>query len=144
MQPDTSTFTPAAARHQPTPNSAPRTEWPSEPPALFDPQLHSLYLCHCPIDMRLGFDGVLARVIHWFGSARPHCAYAFTNARGNRIKLLIHDGLGLWLVQRRLHSGRFAWIEQPLGVPVSLSTAQWRALSQGLPWSRIDQAITAH
>jgi transposase len=47
--------------------------------------------------MRLGFDGVLARVIHWFGSARPHCAYAFTNARGNRIKLLIHDGLGLWL-----------------------------------------------
>jgi transposase len=40
---------------------------------------------------------VLARVIHWFGSARPHCAYAFTNARGNRIKLLIHDGLGLWL-----------------------------------------------
>ncbi|MDP2093733.1 MAG: IS66 family insertion sequence element accessory protein TnpB, partial [Hydrogenophaga sp.] len=93
MQPDTSTFTNPATRHQPTPNSAPRTEWPSEPTAVFDPQLHSLYLCQCPIDMRLGFDGVLARVIHWFGSARPHCAYAFTNARGNRIKLLIHDGL---------------------------------------------------
>ena len=144
MQPDTSTFTNAATRHPTTPNSTTCAEWPSEPTAVFDPQLHSLYLCQCPIDMRLGFDGVLSRIIHWFGSARPHCAYAFTNARGNRIKLLIHDGLGLWLVQRRLHSGRFAWIDEPLGVPVSLSTAQWRALSQGLPWSRIDQAIRAH
>ncbi|MDP3926304.1 MAG: IS66 family insertion sequence element accessory protein TnpB, partial [Hydrogenophaga sp.] len=114
MQPDTSTFTNPATRHQPTPNSAPRTEWPSEPTAVFAPQLHSLYLFQCPIDMRLGIDGVLARVIHWFGSARPHCAYAVTNARGNRIKLLLHDGLGLWLVLRRLHSGRFAWINEPL------------------------------
>lgn len=137
MQPDA-----FAAISQAPPQQQPCTQF--EATAVFEPQPHSLYLCQCPIDMRLGFDGVLARVIHWFGSARPHCAYAFTNARGNRIKLLIHDGLGLWLLQRRLHSGRFAWIDQPLGVPVSLSTAQWRALSQGLPWSRIDQAITAH
>ena len=109
---------------------------------VFAPELHSLYLCHSPIDMRLGFDGVLSRVIHWFGCARPHCA--FTNTRGNRIKLLIHDGLGLWLAQRRLHSGRFAWIEQPLGVPMIISAVQWRALTQGLPWVRIEQAITAH
>lgn len=106
--------------------------------------MHSLYLCYAPIDMRLGFDGVLARVIHWFGSARPHCAYAFTNTRGNRIKLLIHDGLGLWLAQRRLHSGRFFWIQQPMGQALSLSPVQWHALSQGLPWARIEQAITAH
>lgn len=112
--------------------------------AVFGPELHSLYLCQMPIDMRLGFDGVLARVIHWFGCARPHCAYAFINARGNRIKLLIHDGLGLWLAQRRLHSGRFIWIQQPMGQPVSLSPVQWHALSQGLPWARIEQAITAH
>lgn len=116
----------------------------SSPCSIFAPELHSLYLCHSPIDMRLGFDGVLSRVIHWFGCARPHCAYAFINARGNRIKLLIHDGLGLWLAQRRLHSGRFAWIEQPVGVPVSISAVQWRALTQGLPWVRIEQAITAH
>lgn len=111
---------------------------------VFDPELRLLFLCHNPIDMRLGFDGVLARTIHWFGCARPHCAYAFINARGNRIKLLIHDGLGLWLAQRRLHSGRFTWIEQPFGVPVSINAAQWRALTQGLPWARIEQAITAH
>lgn len=114
------------------------------PTAVFGPEMHSLYLCHSPIDMRLGFDGVLARVIHWFGCARPHCAYAFTNARGNRIKLLIHDGLGLWLAQRRLHSGRFVWVQQPTGQPLRLSPAQWHALSQGLPWARIEQAITAH
>ena len=42
MQPDTSTFTNAATRHQPTPNSTTCAEWPSESAAVFDPQLHSL------------------------------------------------------------------------------------------------------
>jgi len=45
MQPDTSTFTNAATRHQPTPNSTTCAEWPSESAAVFNPQLHSLYLC---------------------------------------------------------------------------------------------------
>lgn len=103
-----------------------------------------LYLCQAPIDMRLGMDGVSARVIHWYGCAQPHCAYAFVNARGNRMKLLMHDGLGFWLVLLRLHSGRFRWIDRPMAEPVSLSAAQWRALSQGLLWARIEQAIAAH
>ena len=127
-----------------SPASTPFTQAASAPTPVFGPEMHGLYLCHTPIDMRLGFDGVLARVIQWFGCARPHCAYAFINARGTRVKLLMHDGLGLWLAQRRLHSGRFAWIEQPLGAPVSISAAQWHALTQGLPWVRIEQAITAH
>lgn len=117
---------------------------PQSNTAVFGPEVFKLYLCLNPIDMRLGIDGVLARVIECFGCAQPHCAYAFVNARGNRMKLLIHDGLGFWLAMRRLHSGRFYWIEQALAHPVSLSAAQWGALSQGLPWSRIDQAITAY
>lgn len=111
---------------------------------VFGPEVFRLYLGAAPIDMRLGIDGVLARVIDRFGRARPHCAYAFVNARGNRMKLLIHDGLGFWLAMRRLHSGRFYWIDQPLPHAVSLSAAQWYALARGLPWSRIDQAIGVH
>jgi transposase len=36
-------------------------------------------------------------------------AYAFRNRRLTRLKLLVWDGTGVWLCQRRLHRGRFIW-----------------------------------
>lgn len=47
-----------------------------------------------------GLDAALARVVQVFGSAQPHYAYLFANKRGNRMKGLIHDGLGTWLCAR--------------------------------------------
>ena len=38
-----------------------------------------------------------------------HQAYLFTNRRGTRMKVLIHDGHGIWLAHRRLNQGRFHW-----------------------------------
>ncbi|MBS4155566.1 IS66 family insertion sequence element accessory protein TnpB, partial [Cobetia sp. MC34] len=29
--------------------------------------------------------------------------------RGNRMKVLVHDGLGIWLCARRLNQGKFHW-----------------------------------
>jgi len=40
-----------------------------------------------------------------FGAARPHHAYIFANRRANRMKILMHDGLGDWLAARRLNQG---------------------------------------
>ena len=51
----------------------------------------------------------LARVVSVFGCAHPYHAYVFTNRRANRIKVLVHDGLGIWLCARRLHQGRVVW-----------------------------------
>jgi transposase len=42
-----------------------------------------------------------------FGEAQPHHAYLFANRRGNRLKVLVHDGYGIWLANRRLNQGRF-------------------------------------
>ncbi|MEQ5803380.1 IS66 family insertion sequence element accessory protein TnpB [Halomonas sp. H10-9-1] len=53
--------------------------------------------------MRASPDTPLARVVKVFGSTRPHCAYLFANRRGNRMKVLVHDGLGVWLCARRQH-----------------------------------------
>ena len=39
------------------------------------------------------------------GAAQPHHAWLFTNRRGNRLKVLLHDGQGIWLAQRRSASG---------------------------------------
>ena len=59
-----------------------------------------------------GPDTALARVVGVFGSARPHHAYVFTNRRANRLKVLVHDGFGLWLCARRLYRGRFVWADE--------------------------------
>ncbi|EXW15221.1 putative transposase, partial [Acinetobacter baumannii 25766_5] len=44
----------------------------------------------------------MAQVVRAFGYIKPHCAYLFCNKRGHRMKVLVHDGLGIWLCARRL------------------------------------------
>ena len=51
--------------------------------------------CRLPLDMRAAPDTVLARVVQVFGAARPHHAYCFANKRADRMKVLVHDGIGL-------------------------------------------------
>ena len=69
-------------------------------------RVDAAWLATAPLDMRAGTDSALARVIAVFGAAHPHHAYLFANRRGNRIKILVHDGLGIWLAARRLHQGQ--------------------------------------
>lgn len=78
-------------------------------------------------------------VVTVFGAARPHHAYLFANRRANRMKVLVHDGIGVWLAARRLNSGRFVW-SKDVGGTLVLSRAQFDALVLGLPWQRIGEA----
>src|SRR6185503_8303566 len=57
--------------------------------------------------MRAGTETALARVVAVFGAAKPHHAYLFANRRANRMKVLVHDGIGVWLAARRLNRGKF-------------------------------------
>jgi transposase len=84
--------------------------------------------------MRCGPETTLARVVHAFGAAKPHCAYLFANKRANRMKILLCDGFGVWLLARRLHRGRFVWSALRSGDPVVLDELQLQALVSGLPW----------
>ena len=77
-----------------------------------------------------------ARVIAVFGAAHPHHAYVFANKRANRLKVLVHDGIGVWLAARRLHQGKFIWPTEG-GASLGLERAQLDALVLGLPWQRI-------
>ncbi len=54
-----------------------------------------------PIDMRAGTETALARVVVVYGAALPNCAYLVTNHRANRMKVLGHDGAGIWLTARQ-------------------------------------------
>ncbi len=70
-------------------------------------RIDAAWLVTAPLDMRVGADTALARVVAVFGAAHPHHAYLFANKRVNRIKVLVHDSIGIWLAARRLHQGKF-------------------------------------
>jgi transposase len=100
-------------------------------------RVDAVWLAVAPIDMRAGTDTALARVVAVFGCAQAHHAYVFTNRRANRIKVLVHDGLGIWLCARRLHQGRFVWPKDQSSMRMTLTHTQFDALVIGLPWARI-------
>ena len=90
-----------------------------------------------PVDMRMGIDGLSLQIQQALG--RSPCdgtAYAFRNRSGNRIKLLVWDGTGVWLCVRRLHQGRFTWPRSTDAV-CTLSAAEWQWLIQGVDWRRL-------
>lgn len=101
-----------------------------------------IWLATEPMDMRAGVDSALARVVAVFGSARPHHAYCFTNRRVNRMKVLVHDGFGVWLAARRLHRGKFVWVDTGRGPHLALEPEQWQALVLGLPWQQVAGTIS--
>lgn len=66
-----------------------------------------------------------------FGAARPHHAYLFANRRANRMTVLVHDGIGVWLAARRLNSGKFVWPKNAAAT-LTLTRAQLDALDHSL------------
>ncbi|MEO7200125.1 MAG: IS66 family insertion sequence element accessory protein TnpB [Dokdonella sp.] len=109
-------------------------------------RIDALWLAARPMDMRAGADRLLASVVQVFGSAQAHHGYLFANARATRIKLLVHDGFGVWCAARRLNAGRFVWPREvsAIATPMTLTQAQFDALVLGLPWQRLEhmQIIT--
>ena len=104
-------------------------------------RIDAMWLAVEPIDMRAGMDRLLARVVQVFGAAHAHHGYLFANARGTRVKLLVHDGFGVWCAARRLNIGRFTW-QQAGSTPaatLSLTRTQFDALVVGLPWQRLPE-----
>lgn len=66
-----------------------------------------------PADFRKGIDGLAALCKSSleqdpFGGT----VFVFRNRRATAIKVLVYDGQGFWLCQKRLSSGRFRWWPQ--------------------------------
>ena len=99
-------------------------------------RIDALWLATAPLDMRAGPDKALGRVVEVFGAARLHHAYLFANQRGTRMKVLVHDGQGLWLLARRLHQGRFVWPRRSDRVcEIDAQAFAW--LCTGVDWHRL-------
>lgn len=73
------------------------------------PQMR-IMLAVAPADFRKGIDG-LAAVCRKVLIQDPFSGYVFVfrNKPGTALKILIYDGQGFWLCQKRLSKGRFKW-----------------------------------
>jgi transposase len=62
------------------------------------------------VDFRKGIDG-LAALCKDKLSADPFsgCLFVFRSRSSTSIKVLVYDGQGFWLAQKRLSQGRFRW-----------------------------------
>ena len=83
---------------------------------------------------RRGMPGLSLQVQQALGRD-PHAGdlYVFRGRKGDFLKVLWHDGLGLSLYAKRLERGRFLWPSPADGV-VSISAAQLGYLLEGIDW----------
>ena len=103
-------------------------------------RVDAVWLAVEPVDMRAGADRLLAMVVRVFGAAQAHHGYLFANARSTRIKLLVHDGFGVWCAARRLNVGGFEWPKSGAAAsPMTVTADQFNALVLGLPWQRLEE-----
>jgi transposase len=73
------------------------------------PQMRIL-VAVAPVDFRKGIDGLggLCRA-RFRQEPLSGCVFVFRNRRATALKILMYDGQGFWLCQKRLSKGRFGW-----------------------------------
>ena len=86
-------------------------------------------------DMRCGMNSLALKVQEGLGRD-PHCGeiFCFRGRRGNLVKLLWHDGVGMSLYVKRLETGRFIWPGGSGAGAVPISAAQLGYLLDGIDW----------
>jgi transposase len=102
-----------------------------------------------PADFRCGIDGLARRVRgELLGDPFSGAVFVFRNRRATAVKLLVYDGRGFWLCQKRLSSGQFAFWPQARGegraraleaheLQVLLSGGDFEAAKAAPLWRRV-------
>ena len=88
-------------------------------------------------DMRRGMNGLALQVQEGLGRD-PHAGdlFVFRGKRGDLLKIIWHDGLGMSLYAKRLEKGRFIWPTPADGV-VAISSAQLAYMLEGIDWRNV-------
>ena len=102
--------------------------------ALVPPSGTRVWLASGVTDMRRGMNSLALQVQQ--GLHRdPHAGdlYVFRGRRGDLVKILWHDGLGMSLYAKRLERGRFIW-PTPSEGSVAITGAQLGYMLEGIDW----------
>ena len=85
-------------------------------------------------DMRRGMNSLALQVQEAL-QRDPHAGdlYVFRGKRGDLLKILWHDGLGMSLYAKRLERGKFIW-PSPVDGALAISAAQLSYMLAGIDW----------
>lgn len=92
-----------------------------------------VFLCRNPIDCRKAHDGLCALVRNEFrDDPFGGDVFVFFNKARDRIKLLLWDRNGFWLLYKRLERGRFPFDVRGVGARVEITRAQLSMILEGI------------
>ena len=93
----------------------------------------AIFACTSPVDFRKQHDGLVALVRDEL-AADPFegSVFVFFNKRRDRIKLLLWDGNGFWLLYKRLESGTYERLRNSDSTRLVLSRAELSMLLDGI------------
>ena len=92
-----------------------------------------IYLAAGATDLRRSVDGLSAVVRERFGlDPLSGHLFVFRNRRGDRVKILLWDRSGFWVLYKRLERGTFAWPTEPGGVPLTITSRDLVVLLSGV------------
>jgi transposase len=96
---------------------------------------HRVYLCVAAVDFRKAHDGLCAIIRDQFrDDPFSGDVFVFHNAARDRVKLLVWDRNGFWLLYKRLERGTFPFAVRGEGTRVEIERAQLAMLLEGLEW----------
>ncbi|MCP3720840.1 IS66 family insertion sequence element accessory protein TnpB, partial [Paraburkholderia sp. CNPSo 3281] len=91
-----------------------------------------VYLYREPIDFRAGINTLAALVAESMQlDPLARAVYAFHNRKRDRVKLLLYERTGFWLMLRRLEEDHFVWPRRHQEV-IELTTQQLHWLLDGI------------
>ncbi len=96
---------------------------------------HRILIATQPVDFRRGIDGLAATCRQQLAHD-PFSGYLFVfrNKKGTAVKLLIYDGNGFWLCQKRFSKGKLKWWPRDQAQSSSLHAVELMLmLQQGSP-----------
>ncbi len=97
---------------------------------------HRVFLCVKPVDFRKAHDGLCAIVRDQFrDDPFSGDVFVFHNGAKDRIKLLLWDRNGFWLLYKRLEQGTFPFDVRGEGERIEIDRAQLSMLLEGLEWT---------
>lgn len=92
-----------------------------------------IYVSNNPVDMRKSFDTLAAYVQgHLHRDPLTGDAFVFIGKRYNRLKVLIWEPSGYWVLNKRLAQGTFRFNASSESLSTALSSAQWHMLLEGI------------
>ena len=91
-----------------------------------------VFACTQPTDLRKGYNGLYALVTNTMGAdVLGGDLFLFVNKPRRGCKLLLWDGTGLCIFQKRLEQGRFARLWREDGATVRLTTSELALFIEG-------------